>query len=202
MIKKIQSIFKDRKANIIGNYRKSAVMILLFMKDDETYVVFEERSHALRNQPGDICFPGGKLEAGETPKEAAIRETIEELNITEDDVEYIGEMDYFVSPYGSIMYPYISKLKKYCLAPNKDEVDHLLYVPISYFIEHEPLLYKMEIGPHLNDKFPYHLIKGGKNYKFSRGNLNQFFYEYNNHVIWGFTAMIMKNFIDIIKRES
>lgn len=199
---KISSIFKDREAGIIGDYKKSAVMILLLEKQDNTYIVFEERAHTLRHQPGDICLPGGKVEEGETPKETSMRETLEELNLDLDDIDYIGQMDYFISPYGSIMYPFIAKLKKEHIEPNKDEVDHILYVPLSFFLEQEPILYNMEIGPHLNDKFPYHLVKGGKNYKFSRGTLNQYFYEYDNHVIWGFTAMVVKSFVEIVKKEA
>lgn len=202
MLDKIYNIFSERPAGIIGNYKKSAVMILLAEKQGETFVVFEERAHTLRHQPGDICLPGGKLEEGETPKVTAIRETLEELSLELEDIEYIGEMDYFISPYGSIMYPFIAKLLKQEIEPNEYEVDHVFYVPLKFFLQNEPLLYNMEIGPHLNELFPYHLIKGGKDYKFSRGTLNQYFYEYDNHVIWGFTAMVVKSFIDILKRES
>lgn len=130
MIDKIYNIFNERQAGIIGNYKKSAVMILLADKQGETFVVFEERAHTLRHQPGDICLPGGKLEEGETPKVTAIRETLEELNLELEDIEYIGEMDYFISPYGSIMYPFIAKLLKGEIEPNQHEVDHVFYVPL------------------------------------------------------------------------
>ncbi|MFL0267726.1 NUDIX hydrolase [Candidatus Clostridium radicumherbarum] len=202
MIEQIEKIFIDRKPSIIGEYKRSAVMLLLYEEDGETYLIFEERAHNLRHQPGDICFPGGKIEKNEIPKETAIRETMEELNLKSEDMDLIGEMDYFVSPYGSIMYPFVAKTKAHNIYPSKDEVDHIIKVPIKFFLENEPLSYDMEIAPNLKEDFPYHLVKGGKNYKFSRGKLPQFFYKYEGNVIWGFTAMIVKKFAEIIKKEA
>lgn len=202
MIDQVEGIFKGRKASIIGNFRKSAVMLLLVEEKGEAHIIFEERAHNLRHQPGDICLPGGKIEPEESPKRTAIRETIEELNLEESEINYIGEMDYFVSPYGSIMYPFVASTSKMDIRPSAAEVDHIIKVPLSFFLEKEPLLYEMEIGPRLMEDFPYHLIKGGKDYKFSKGRLKQYFYEYEGHVIWGFTAMIVKNFIEIIKKEA
>lgn len=202
MIENITEIFKDRKAGIIGDYRKSAVMILLYEEDSEVYIIFEERAYTLRHQPGDICLPGGRIEKGESADKAAIRETLEELNLCEKDICLMGDMDYFISPYGSIIYPFVGRLYKKDVIPNTAEVHSIFKVPIRYFLENEPLLYKMEIGPSLTEDFPYHLIKGGRNYKFSRGYLNQYFYKYEDRIIWGFTAMIIKSFIDIIKNED
>ena len=75
MLDKIQNIFTNREAEIIGQYKKSAVMILLCEDKGKTNVIFEVRSLNLRHQPGDICLPGGKLEKGESPEKASIRET-------------------------------------------------------------------------------------------------------------------------------
>jgi 8-oxo-dGTP pyrophosphatase MutT (NUDIX family) len=202
MINNIENIFKNRKSEIIGNYRKSAVMLLLSEEDGEAHLVFEVRANTLRHQPGDICLPGGKIEVDESPRDAAIRETLEELNLEPQDVEYVGEMDYFISPYGTIMYPFVAKLNKWEVTPNQGEVDHIFKVPLSYFLDKEPQAYEMEIGPNLKEDFPYHLVKGGKDYKFSRGTMKQYFYPYGDYVIWGFTAMVVKSFIDIIKKEE
>lgn len=202
MIDKIQKVFNNRVTGLIGNFRKSAVMLLIGEENGEAYIVFEKRAQSLRHQPGDICLPGGKIEEGETPRETAVRETLEELRLESNHVTVIGEMDHFVSPYGSIMYPFVAKLHVNDISPSPEEVDHVFKVPLSFFLEKEPLLYPMEIGPRLKEDFPYHLVRDGKNYKFSRGILNQYFYEYKEYVIWGFTAMIVKNFIDIIKKEA
>ncbi|MDG2702973.1 CoA pyrophosphatase, partial [Vibrio parahaemolyticus] len=58
---------------------KAAVLVPLVQVDGEWHVLFEVRSLTMRKQPGDISFPGGKLDGGETAQEAALRETYEEL---------------------------------------------------------------------------------------------------------------------------
>ena len=192
MIKTIENIFNKRDAKPLGIYKKSAVVILLQEWSGELHIIFEVRSLNLKHQPGDICLPGGRLELNETPKEAAIRETKEELNLNSTDFEIIGEMDYFVSPYNSIIYPYVGKLHMDIFEVNNDEVHEIIKIPLSYFLNTEPMLYELEVLPNLKENFPFHLIKGGRDYKFSSGKLDEYFYEYNGYIIWGFTALIIR----------
>jgi len=198
MINSIEKIFYKRVAKPLGIFKKSAVMILLQEFLGELYIIFEVRSHKLK-QPGDVCLPGGRLEQNETPREAAIRETEEELNLKSLDFEVIGEMDYFVSPYNSIIYPYVGKLHINTINASIDEVDEIIKIPLNFFLNTEPLFYELEIVPNVKEDFPFHLIKGGRNYKFAKGKLDEYFYEYKDYVIWGFTAIIIREFINSIK---
>lgn len=201
-IQDIKSVFNKRKAGIMGDFKKSSVMILLENTNGVTYIIFEVRALTLRHQPGDVCLPGGKIEKGESPKEAAIRETMEELNLIRKDIEYIGEMDYFITPYGSIMYTFVGEfIGNKDIIPSTYEVDHIFKVPLEFFLEEEPIFYEMEIGPKSTEGFPFELINKGESYNFSKGILSQYFYKYENHVIWGFTARIVKGFVDIIKKD-
>ncbi|MCY6484639.1 CoA pyrophosphatase [Clostridium aestuarii] len=194
----IRKIFNDRKIKPIGEYRKSAVMVLLVEENNELYIVFEKRALTLKHQPGDISLPGGMIEKNETSREAAVRETIEELNVKKSDIEVIGQMDYFISPYSSIMYPFIGQLHTKDIKPNKDEVEHIFTVPLKFFLENQPACHKFKIKPHFQEDFPFELIYGGKNYKFSTKEYNQYFYKYKDYVIWGFTALIIKSFVDTL----
>jgi 8-oxo-dGTP pyrophosphatase MutT (NUDIX family) len=202
IINKLVQIFSNRNSKLIGEFKESAVMILLVEELDGLSVVFEVRAHKLRSQPGDVCMPGGKVELNEKPRETSIRETMEELNLNRDQIEIIGDMDYYISPYENIIYASVGKLKYGEINPSVDEVDHIFKVPLKFFLENEPLLYKMEIGPTNQEEFPFHLINGGKEYKFRRGYLNEYFYDYNGYIIWGFTAQIIKSFIDVVKKSN
>lgn len=195
----IKKIFESRKGQLIGKYKKSAVMILLCEVEGKEHIIYEQRAFTLKHQPGDICFPGGKIDEGETPVEAAVREVSEELGVEKSEIEVIGEMDYFISPYGAIMYPFVGRLNTKNINPNKDEVDHIFMVPLEFLENNQPEVHEINIMPQIKDDFPFHMIYGGREYKFARGKMLQYFYSYENHYIWGFTALITKCFIDIIK---
>ncbi len=198
---KIMKIFNGKMGNKIGKYKTYGIMILIYENQGESYLILEKRALSLRSQPGDICLPGGKLEEGETPKEAALRKTMEELNLKREEINYVGEMDYFITPYGSILYPFVSTIDSFPKNPSKDEVGELIKLPIDFLVNEEPYEYNMNIGPRNYDDFPFDLINGGKDYKFSQGTMPQYFYKYENYVIWGFTARVLKAFADIIKEE-
>ncbi|EDS77462.1 NUDIX hydrolase [Clostridium massiliodielmoense] len=195
----IMRIFDNRKGNPINKLKKSAVMILLIEEHNELYLILEKRAITLKNQPGDISLPGGGIEEGETSKEAAIRETFEELNIEKENFKFIGEMDYFITSFDSIIYPFVGEIKEYKMSPNRDEVDHVFKVPLKFFLQNEPEEHEVLIKQWFKEDFPFDIINGGKNYKFSEKKFNQYFYKYNEYVIWGFTATIIKRFIDLIR---
>ncbi|WP_446899540.1 NUDIX hydrolase [Clostridium sp. LBM24168] len=196
----IYNIFKNRKPGIIGNFNRASVMLLLTGSNYDPDVIFEVRSMELFHQPGDICLPGGKIEKGEFPKDAAIRETMEELNLNRENIDFIGDMDYVVTPFNFMMFPFVSRLKgNYNIVPNKSEVDHIFKVPLKFFMDAKPEAYELPLIQKLDEKFPYHLINNGKNYRFRKGKVLDYFYKYENYVIWGFTALIIKRFVDIIK---
>ncbi|SCN25198.1 putative NUDIX hydrolase [Clostridium sp. N3C] len=200
--REVSSIFKDRKGKSIREYKKSAVVIPLIEIEGKTNLIFEVRSLKLRRQPGDICFPGGKVEKEENYKEAAARELEEELLLKEEDFNIVGEMDYFISPYGSEIHCFVAELNKKPDSYNSDEVDHIFYVPLQYLMENEPQCYTVKVGPQFQEDFPFHLIRGGKEYKFASTTLNQYFYRYKQYTIWGVTAQLVKRFTDIIKEEK
>ncbi|WP_249175463.1 NUDIX hydrolase [Clostridium tyrobutyricum] len=197
---KIYNIFKNRKPGIIGNFKKASVMLLLTGKQNNPNIVFEVRSFKLSHQPGDICLPGGKIEKDEIPRQTAIRETMEELTLNREDIYFIGDMDYVVTPFNFIMFPFVSKLDENAkIVPSQAEVDHIFKVPLNFFMSTEPEMHELPIIQKSDKNFPYHLINGGKNYKFREGKVQDYFYKYKDYVIWGFTALVVKRFVDIIK---
>ncbi|WP_243414739.1 NUDIX hydrolase [Sporosalibacterium faouarense] len=200
----IKNKIEGRNAKPLNVVKKYSVILPLVIVDGELHILYEVRSKNLNTQPGEISFPGGKVEEGENYKEAAIRETCEELNICKDDIKVLGELDYIVSPYNFKLHIYcgiIDNVDVNDIRCNKDEVDHIFTVPLNYFLRNNPMEYNIELETVIGEDFPYHLIQNGKEYNWRKGLYPVFFYEYNNYVIWGMTARFTKNFIDILNGE-
>lgn len=195
-------MFKNRKPKVLGKRREYSVMLLITEIEGEEHLVLEKRASTLKSQPGDICLPGGSIDPGESPVEASLRETMEELGVNKEEIELIGPMDYFISPYGQTMYPFVARIRHTDFQPNPDEVDRLILVPLSFFEKKSPLIYEIDMTAKMGEDFPYHLIENGKDYPFRKATNKQYFYKYGDIVIWGFTAQIVKSFIDLLKEEE
>lgn len=204
-IDNINSIFQNRRGKPLGVTSNYGVLLPLIYVNDELHILYQIRAKTLDTQPGEISFPGGKVENSESFKDASIRETCEELNINIENINLIGEIDYIVMPFNISIYPYVAYLNNIDinnLNYNKDEVESIFTVPISYFIENEPLKHNLYIDPKPDETFPYDLVQNGKAYNWRTGKYPVYFYNYKGNIIWGITARITKNFIDIIKKTS
>lgn len=181
------------------NYIESSVLIPILEYTDGLSVLYEIRSEKLKKQPNEICFPGGRIENDESPKFAAVRETSEELLIAAEAIEVISPSDILVTPFNTIIYPYIGMLKDYRGTFN-GEVKEVFTVPLSFLLSHDPLCYYIDVNMHPSDDFPYNLIQKGKEYKWGKGKYPVYFYIYEDKVIWGITARITYDFIKNIKK--
>ena len=192
--------FLTRQPGIIGvdKSRKYALLIPLINVEGVTCMLFEKRSMNLRRQPGEICFPGGKLEPNETFMECAIRETVEELSIQREQINVIGTGDIYMSPFNLIIYPYIGELNDYQDTFSKEEVDDIIKVPLDFFRSHPAEVYEGKLINKPAEDFPYDLIPGGINYPWAKGVHEILFYRYNEWIIWGMTARIAQSAIHLI----
>ena len=200
-LEKIINRINNRPPRIEGIHKEFAVLIPLIQVNNQLHILFEIRSSHLKVQPNEICFPGGKVEQNESYKECALRETMEELNIPIDSIDLIGQVDTLVLPYNLTIYPFLGKINRNIedIFYSEDEVSHIFSVPLKFFIDTVPNSYDTHIQVHTDEKFPHDLVHGGKHYKWRTGSYPVYFYEYENHIIWGITAKIIKNFVDIIK---
>ncbi len=202
MINDILKRLETRTPKILDNYRLYAVNILLEDIDGEYNIVLEKRASTLRMQPDEISLPGGRIEESETALEAALRETEEELLIDSNNLSVIGELDTLVTVFNLIIRPFVTlNNSKQIETFNEDEVNCLIKVPISFFMNSEPTVHESRTYIKVNTDFPFKSIGTGENYKFRQGTYPIYFYEYNDVIIWGITAKIIKNFIDIIKGQ-
>ena len=198
----IKDIIDNRTLEVIGDNQRvrCAVCIALIEGADDHKVLFEVRSSNIKDQPGDVCLPGGAIEDGESPKEAAIRETKEELLIADNQVEILGPTDEFRTG-KLIIYPYVGVIKDYNDTFSKDEVSRVFKVPLSFFIDTVPEVYKVPYEPKFEENFPFDRIVGGRDYKWRSVENTTLFYQYQQFTIWGMTAMIMDSFSKILRKE-
>lgn len=199
----IKKRVKKSKIKPLGVKGKFAVLAPIIRLDDKLHLLYEIRSEQI-GQPGEVSFPGGRIENNETVREAAIRETEEELGLTREQIEIIGQLDYLIPPFNIAIYPFVGYLDISSLDEidiNEIEVKEIFTVPLNYFLENEPETHVVECRHEINENFPYHLIRNGKDYDWRMGEYPVNFYKYKDHVIWGMTARFTSNLIDKIKSK-
>lgn len=180
---------------------RSAVLIPLVEKDGEWHVLFEVRAFTMRKQPGDISFPGGKIdETDASPLAAALRETHEELGIDPQSIQLMGHLSPFVTSPSFVVYPFIGIIKETEINHyNRDEVEELFMVPLNWLMTHEPYVHYVPVEPKPPADFPYDKIANGENYQWRANRMEEWFYEYGKYTIWGLTARLLKHFIEKMK---
>lgn len=180
-----------------------AVLLPLVYVQEELHILLEVRSSKLHTQPGEISFPGGGIEPGETGPEAALRETCEELNIAPGQLELLGELDYLASPFNFVIYAYagiLHNVEPDALDYNRREVELVFTVPLRFFLENEPEHYEGQMQIELAENFPFELIPHGKDYQWRMGVYPVLFYRYQGYIIWGITARFIRHFVEILQQ--
>ncbi|QCR34271.1 CoA pyrophosphatase [Lysinibacillus sp. SGAir0095] len=180
---------------------RSAVLIPLVQVEEEWHVLFEVRSLKMRKQPGDISFPGGKIDPTDaSPEEAAIRETHEELGIKKDSIEVIANLSPFVTSSSFVVYPFVAVLHADSLdSYNKDEVEKIFTVPLKWLLNYEPYCHLVSVEPRPSIDFPFHKIVNGAKYQWRARAIEEWFFDFEGYTIWGLTARILKYFIERLR---
>lgn len=201
-IQSLREFAAQHDSKIIGRYNRSSVLVPIVEVHDELFILYEVRSETLNTQPGEVSFPGGKMDEGETPREAAVRETCEEIGVAIKDIEVLGELDRIRAYSNFTMYSFLGIINSNALKNakfNEAEVKETFMVPISFFLENSPYVYECAVGPEIGNDFPYEKIKFKDGYNWRKGKTVIPIYEYEDRVIWGLTARITMNFINEIK---
>ena len=180
---------------------RSAILIPLVQINEEWHVLFEVRSMTMRSQPGDISFPGGRIDPTDaSPMDAAIRETNEELGVDPAAIHVLGQMSIFIPTSSFVVYPFVATLDQYPTNfYNKQEVEEIFTIPIKWLLNHQPYVHQVPVQPMPLTDFPYDKIVNGNQYQWRSRMMEEWFYEYEQYTIWGLTARILKHFIETIK---
>jgi 8-oxo-dGTP pyrophosphatase MutT (NUDIX family) len=163
----------------IEDAKDAAILIPIVAKPQPT-LIFTVRTDTLPSHKGQISFPGGSIDAADaSPRAAALRETQEEIGLDPDSVRVIGELDSmptFVSGY--LIYPFVGWLdEEPTLEANPAEVAEILHVPIDDLVDD----IRREPG----------FTHAGRTYPTEA-------WVWNDHVIWGVTARIIREFLGML----
>lgn len=201
LIKQIEKKMNGRIPAVIGKYSFFSVLAPLVEIGGKLHVLYEVRSDNLTKQPGEVCFPGGSMEPGETPEECAVRETCEELGIQPDAIRVLGQLDTLYSYSNFTMYAFLGIIDGEKLAqgiPNEDEVKEIFFVPLEEILEQEPYIYNMDVIPDIREDFPYDRVNFNDGYNWRKGKSEIPIYLHEDWVIWGLTGRITKNMVQIV----
>jgi len=192
----------ESKSNY-DEYFNAAVLVPLIWENGQLAVLFQVRSAHLSWQPGEICFPGGRIETVDSSyQSAAVRETTEELGLRAEQIQVLGSLHEVVSPIGVRLYPFVGYITDaHLINPCQDEVSAVFTVPLEFLLAAEPITGHMERCTRPLADFPFELLPGYSEKWKSRKNYQVFFYKYNQHVIWGLTAQVLYNFLKIYKEN-
>ena len=190
--------YQPKQTEIRGEY---AVLCPLTEKNGELYLLFEVRAAGIR-QAGEVCFPGGRMEPGESDINCALRETQEELSIPRQEIEILGRMDYLYHQRGFLLRPILGKINPSGIRqikPSISEVAEVFYTPLSFFQNTKPEIYQYKLNPDPPAGFPYDKIGVSPSYPWASGRVEVPVWYWENHAIWGLTARITRELIKNIK---
>jgi len=186
-----------------NEYFSAAVLLPLVWENNQLSILFEVRAHHMLWQPGEICFPGGRIEAIDSSNlSAAVRETTEELGLKAEQIQVLGPLHEIISPIGVRLYPFVGYITDtHLIHLSQDEVSEVFTVPLEFLLAHDPIIGHMERCTRPLAEFPFDLVPGYSGKWKNRKNYQVFFYKYNQHVIWGLTAQVLHNFLKICKEN-
>ncbi|MCQ2546282.1 MAG: CoA pyrophosphatase [Clostridia bacterium] len=199
---RIRKAFEDYNATGESGYRHFAVLVPVTEGDR---LLYEVRAAKLDRQPGEVCFPGGLIEEGETPLECALRETEEEVGISPDDIEIVSRLDSIFSTGGSQIHCFLGIVKEDTeICPNPQEVEEVFQVETDKLAGIEPEMYESRLCQEPDPDFPYDRVTGGRPYPWRSGREPVPVYETadiegKRRIIWGLTGRITKQFMEVLK---
>lgn len=195
----IKETIKNRPVGVVGKRKEFAVLVPLVETPEGISVILEVRSGNIR-QPGDICFPGGKIEDGEDILTAALRETYEEIGISPDKIEIFGQFDSVLEVNRVRMHTVVGLVSKNGyenMELERNEVEEVLTIPLKFFTENKPDYFRGRIIQ-ATDDFPFDEQGIDRNYKWREAFQDFYFWHYNGKCIWGITALVLQWFIEEI----
>ena len=172
----------DRVARTGGTVVPAAVLVPLVMRPEPT-VLLTLRSARLKSHSGQVSFPGGRMEEGETPEEAALREAEEEVGLHRSLPELVGRLPSLLTGTGFAVTPVVALLRPpFALRPDPGEVEEPFEYPLARLLDPAaPERRRQEF----------------------RGRMREFWvWPHDRHYIWGATASMLVTLAAVLRGEG
>ena len=160
--------------------RRAAVLVALVDRACGLNLLFARRSMALKRHAGEVSFPGGRIEAGESEQEAALREAREEVGLDPAQVRLLGRLDSHLAGSGYVMAPHVGlATPPLALAPDGAEIEEVFEVPLTFLLDN---------ANHRRESMRW------------RGRCHSYsVIDYGRHRIWGATAAVVVNLLRVLR---
>ncbi|WP_022834669.1 NUDIX hydrolase [Salisaeta longa] len=161
--------------------REAGVLALLFPDGSRVHVVLTVRRDELPDHPGQIAFPGGQREAGESLRATALREAHEEVGLQRDRVQVLGALTpLYIPPSNFCVHPFVGvTAAPPALCPTDAEVAHILRVPLDHLLR-----------PEARRREPWTL---------HGSTVDVPFFAVDDHTVWGATAMMLAELLAVVR---
>lgn len=164
--------------------REAAVLVPLVERAEGVTVLFTLRTSTLTAHAGQISFPGGRREPEDrSPDDTALRETEEEIGLSRDRIEVVGQLDTYVTRTGFRVTPVVGLVRPpFALDPDPTEVEEVFEVPLSFILD--------PANPQRHSR----TFMGAERYFYA--------FPYQQRYIWGATAGMLVNLRDVLREMS
>ena len=160
---------------------RAGVLVLIYPRESHYYLVLTRRTSQVAHHQAQISFPGGQMDEQESAVKTALREAEEELNITPAEVRVLGQLTpLYIPPSNYCIYPVVAAAERRPdFRPSPHEVAEVIEIPLDHLLD---------LGNIKRETWP---IRGL--------DVTVPFYSFQEHKIWGATAMVLAELLDLVK---